>query len=205
MVRLNLLPCSSALIPSLGIQLARNDIVSPLPNFWGPRLLIPHCRVSRTSHTAHSVCILLNLCTSTLQAPMYYRNAHCAVVVYDITQSVRNSACSSGSCCSLGPTTFRQASLEKARSWIRELQRQADPSIVIALCGNKTDLAARRQVTQEEAQKYAEEEGLMWMEASAKTGEGVQDIFMAIGTYVPGFSPDSVPDPSYRLSSSSCS
>lgn len=74
-----------------------------------------------------------------------------------------------------------KASLEKARSWIRELQRQADPSIIIALCGNKTDLAARRQVTQEEAQKYAEEEGLMWCEASAKTGEGVQDIFMAIG------------------------
>jgi Ras-related protein Rab-5C len=71
--------------------------------------------------------------------------------------------------------------LEKARSWIRELQRQADPSIIIALCGNKTDLAARRQVTQEEAQKYAQEEGLMWCEASAKTGEGVQDIFMTIG------------------------
>jgi len=73
--------------------------------------------------------------------------------------------------------------VEKARSWVRELQRQADPSIIIALCGNKTDLAGRRQVTQEEAQKYAEEEGLMWMEASAKTGEGVQDIFMAIGMY----------------------
>lgn len=73
--------------------------------------------------------------------------------------------------------------MEKARSWVRELQRQADPSIVIALCGNKTDLSARRQVTQEEARKYAEEEGLMWMEASAKTGEGVQDIFMNIGAY----------------------
>jgi len=97
-------------------------------------------------------------------APMYYRNAHCAVVVYDITQT---------------------ASLEKARSWVRELQRQADPSIIIALCGNKTDLAARRQVTQEEAQKYAEEEGLMWMEASAKTGEGVQDVFMAIAKKLP--------------------
>lgn len=94
------------------------------------------------------------------QAPMYYRNANCAVVVYDITQT---------------------ASLEKAKSWIRELQRQADPSIVIALCGNKADLAARRQVTQEEAQKYAEEEGLMWGETSAKTGEGVADIFTAIG------------------------
>ena len=91
---------------------------------------------------------------------MYYRNANCAVVVYDITQT---------------------ASLDKARNWIRELQRQADPSIVIALCGNKSDLAARRQVTQEEAQKYAEEEGLMWAETSAKSGEGVADIFTAIG------------------------
>lgn len=91
---------------------------------------------------------------------MYYRNANCAVVVYDITQT---------------------ASLEKARSWVRELQRQADPSIVIALCGNKTDLNARRQVSQEEAKKYADQEGLMWGETSAKTGEGVSDIFIAIG------------------------
>ena len=91
---------------------------------------------------------------------MYYRNANCAVVVYDITQS---------------------ASLEKARSWIRELQRQADPSIIIALCGNKSDLAARRQVSEEEAKKYAEEEGLMWRETSAKTGEGVTEIFEEIG------------------------
>lgn len=91
---------------------------------------------------------------------MYYRNANCAVVVYDITQT---------------------ASLEKARTWIRELQRQADPSIVIALCGNKSDLSARRQVTEEEAKKYAEEEGLMWGETSAKSGEGVSEIFTAIG------------------------
>ncbi|KAF9055908.1 GTP-binding protein RAB5 [Panaeolus papilionaceus] len=97
-------------------------------------------------------------------APMYYRNANCAVVVYDITQS---------------------ASLEKARTWIRELQRQADPSIVIALCGNKLDLAARRQVSQEEAKKYADEEGLMWTETSAKTGEGVNDIFTAIAQKLP--------------------
>ena len=97
---------------------------------------------------------------------MYYRNANCAVVVYDITQS---------------------ASLEKARSWVRELQRQADPNIIIALCGNKTDLNARRQVSQEEAKKYADEEGLMWGETSAKTGEGVSDIFTAIGESPPEY------------------
>lgn len=105
-------------------------------------------------------------------APMYYRNANCAVVVYDITQT---------------------ASLEKARSWVRELQRQADPSIVIALCGNKTDLNARRQVSQEEAKKYADEEGLMWGETSAKTGEGVSDIFNAIARKLPLSTPQSRP------------
>ncbi|KAF8079045.1 GTP-binding protein RAB5 [Lyophyllum atratum] len=92
------------------------------------------------------------------------------VVVYDITQT---------------------ASLEKARTWIRELQRQADPSIIIALCGNKSDLSARRQVSEEEAKKYAEEEGLMWAETSAKTGEGVSEIFTAIAKKLPLTAPPS--------------
>ena len=91
---------------------------------------------------------------------MYYRNAQAAVVVYDVTKA---------------------SSLEKAKTWVKELQRQANPNIVIALCGNKLDLAARRQVSQEEAKKYAEEEGLMWGETSAKSGEGVSDIFTSIG------------------------
>lgn len=43
-------------------------------------------------------------------------------------------------------------------------------------------LIVYRQVSKEEAQKYAEEEGLLWTEASAKSGEGVQEIFTAIGT-----------------------
>ena len=76
---------------------------------------------------------------------MYYRNANCAVVVYDITQTVRWYI---KSCATMILTriSIQQASLDKARTWIRELQRQADPSIVILLCGNKTDLEARRWV-----------------------------------------------------------
>src|SRR5271154_1011250 len=54
-------------------------------------------------------------------APMYYRNAQAALVVYDITK----------------PT-----SLTKAKHWVAELQRQASPGIVIALVGNKLDLCA---------------------------------------------------------------
>jgi GTPase SAR1 family protein len=36
--------------------------------------------------------------------------------------------------------------LEKAKAWVNELQRQADPNIVIALAGNKSDLEARRAI-----------------------------------------------------------
>ncbi|RMZ79625.1 hypothetical protein DV737_g3326, partial [Chaetothyriales sp. CBS 132003] len=53
-------------------------------------------------------------------APMYYRNAQAALVVYDLTK----------------PT-----SLTKAKHWVAELQRQASPGIVIALVGNKLDLS----------------------------------------------------------------
>ena len=89
----------------------------------------------------------------------------------------------------------------RAKTWVRELQRQvsmilpfillsktnflfasnniymvnvhyiyfqARPDIVIALAGNKSDLGTRRTVEYEEANGYAEENGLLFMETSAK-------------------------------------
>jgi Ras-related protein Rab-5C len=46
-----------------------------------------------------------------------------------------------------------QSSLDKAKAWVSELQRQADPNIVIALAGNKSDLEARRAVPTQVAYK----------------------------------------------------
>jgi len=37
----------------------------------------------------------------------------------------------------------------RAKSWVKELQRQASPNIVIALAGNKSDLADKRLVETE--------------------------------------------------------
>lgn len=46
-----------------------------------------------------------------------------------------------------GPIFFYlQESFARAKNWVKELQRQASPNIVIALSGNKADLANKRAV-----------------------------------------------------------
>ncbi|KAL9599149.1 MAG: hypothetical protein Q9219_004015 [cf. Caloplaca sp. 3 TL-2023] len=101
-------------------------------------------------------------------APMYYRNANCAVVVYDITQA---------------------SSLDKAKAWVKELQRQANENIIIALAGNKSDLVAsqpdKRAISTADAEAYAREAGLLFFETSAKTAENVRDLFTAIARKLP--------------------
>ncbi|XP_075090865.1 ras-related protein RHN1 isoform X2 [Nicotiana tabacum] len=93
-------------------------------------------------------------------APMYYRGAAAAIIVYDITSS---------------------DSFARAKKWVQELQKQGNPNMVMALAGNKADLEDRRKVTAEEARLYAEENGLFFMETSAKTAVNVNDIFYEIG------------------------
>lgn len=44
---------------------------------------------------------------------------------------------------------FSQETFARAKTWVKELQRQASPSIVIALAGNKADLANKRMVEYE--------------------------------------------------------
>lgn len=53
-----------------------------------------------------------------------------------------------GSSSDLG-AVFVQETFERAKAWVKELQRQASPNIVIALAGNKADLAERRLVEYE--------------------------------------------------------
>jgi len=108
-------------------------------------------------------------------APMYYRGAQAAIVVYDITS---------------------YDSFDRAKKWVKELQRQGNPNIVIALAGNKVDLAQKRTVEIEESQAYAEENGILFMETSAKTAANVNELFVAIAKKLPKTQP---PRPNSRL------
>lgn len=89
--------------------------------------------------------------------------AQAAIVVYDITAP---------------------ESLERAKSWVKELQRQGSPNIVIALAGNKADLDAQRKIPTSEAATYANDANLLFMETSAKTAQNVMELFVAVGSFV---------------------
>lgn len=92
-------------------------------------------------------------------APMYYRGAAAAIVVYDITSM----------------DTF-----VRAKKWVREVQRQANASLTMFLVANKADLESERKVSSEEGEEYAKEHGLSFLETSAKTAQNVNELFYEI-------------------------
>uniref|UniRef100_A0A672MSL1 RAB5A, member RAS oncogene family, b n=1 Tax=Sinocyclocheilus grahami TaxID=75366 RepID=A0A672MSL1_SINGR len=87
---------------------------------------------------------------------------------------------------------FFQESFARAKNWVKELQRQASPNIVIALAGNKADLANKRALDCQDAQSYADDNSLLFMETSAKTSMNVNEIFMAIAKKLPKNEPQPV-------------
>lgn len=72
--------------------------------------------------------------------------------------------------------------------------------ICITIVGNKLDLERHgRAVESDEAQKYAQSVGATFMEVSAKTGKGVEDVFVELTRNML----DTVKKPSHRSSRSS--
>ena len=86
----------------------------------------------------------------------YYRGAAGALLVYDITRR----------------DTFTHLS-----NWLQDARENGNADMVITLVANKTDLDSRRTVSTEEGQRFASENNLLFVEASAKTSSNVEEAF----------------------------
>lgn len=87
----------------------------------------------------------------------YYRDAAGALLVYDIT---------------------RRESFNHLSRWLEEARQNGNPSMTVMLIGNKTDLEHRRAVSTKEGEVFAAENGLVFMETSAKTAANVENAFI---------------------------
>ena len=88
--------------------------------------------------------------------PMYIRDANIILVVYDI--SLKDS-------------------FIHTEHWVNETKDLKREDAIFVLVGNKTDLEDKRAVTAKEAENFANEKGFIFQEVSAKTGEGIEDLF----------------------------
>lgn len=90
--------------------------------------------------------------------PMYYRNARVAILVFDVTN---------------------EQTFDRLESWRRDLQSHAPDDICLAVCANKIDLP-HHAVDMQEAESYAKGIGASFHTTSAKTGEGIQELFTTV-------------------------
>ena len=90
----------------------------------------------------------------------FYKDAHAIVLVYDLTS---------------------KASFEEAKYvWLEEARKNADLNTVFLLIGNKSDIIGKTEVDLVEVQKFAEKEGLMSFQCSAKSGQNVENTFFEL-------------------------
>lgn len=89
----------------------------------------------------------------------YFRGALGAVLVYDVTS---------------------RESFQNTTKWLKLLKELASPDVIIILAGNKSDLHNLRTVQSDEAQRFAQENAIEFIETSALSGANVEIAFNSL-------------------------
>ncbi|CEM07894.1 unnamed protein product [Vitrella brassicaformis CCMP3155] len=93
----------------------------------------------------------------------YYRGAAGALIVYDITN---------------------RDTYHHLINWLADARTLARADISIIAVGNKSDLKDKRAVTFLEASRCAQENEILFLETSALTGEGVEEVFVKVAKMI---------------------
>jgi len=109
----------------------------------------------------------------------YYRGAAGALIVYDITN---------------------RDSYNHLTNWLADARTLARADISIIAVGNKCDLKDKRAVTFLEASRCAQENDILFLETSALTGEGVEEVFIKVARMILNKIEDGLIDPNTMVS-----
>ncbi|KAL4488356.1 hypothetical protein ABPG72_019206 [Tetrahymena utriculariae] len=96
-------------------------------------------------------------------APLYYRDSHAALIVYDITN---------------------KNSFDVLKKWVGELRQHGPANIAIAVVGNKVDLIEREDVKYDDAKSYANGLNAIFQYTSAKENQNIESLFIQIAEKV---------------------
>ena len=92
-------------------------------------------------------------------AKNYYKGSHGILLLYDIT---------------------KQSSFDNIREWVRDIKEEVNEKAILFLIGNKIDMEDQRKIPKEKGVELAEEFKIPFFEASAKSGENVDEVFKAL-------------------------
>lgn len=95
--------------------------------------------------------------------PLYMRNARALVFVFDVTA---------------------QNSLQSLKLLYNSLNDQITPDMVGILCSNKIDLVDELHLDLTNFKEWANEHNMELVKTSAKTGQGVQELFKQVATLI---------------------
>jgi len=93
----------------------------------------------------------------------YYRGAMGILLIYDVTDEI---------------------SFQNIRNWIRNIEQHAADNVNKVLIGNKCDCASDKVVETDRGQSLADEYGIKFFEASAKSDINVTEAFIHIATEI---------------------
>ena len=86
----------------------------------------------------------------------YYKSAQAIIILYDITD---------------------RSTFEHLKYWLIEIEKFAKQGVFKILVGNKKDLEEKRQVSKEDIESFAEENGIKYIEVSAKNNINIEVLF----------------------------
>jgi Ras-related protein Rab-8A len=93
----------------------------------------------------------------------YYRGAHGIIIVYDVTQ---------------------QSSFDRVEAWFKTVQQHTKEDTQVIIVANKCDDENSRVITTQQGEELAKSLNAPFIEASAKTGLNVSDVFVTLAQQI---------------------